>query len=306
MKDDSQIKFLSVNFYFLKEVDPVKHMKPCLRLKVDKLDHLVQDLALLNNLSPHHLDEGNRYHQEHDSSFDPADYDGVLGDKAIAAMQYMSDSQRQEDLLGVIDFNFGMFETLMSGYETHEDYLKNLKQELYKIHRRQILGLPSCVALGSPPLKQGDSSDFKERIEQKLKKQMAKYRLQKPLLHPISCTIIVIQPDETQYAGKQKDIDNYAFHFILPTVHQELAPLTTLGGIFNDTYLHSEDFEGFPPQKGLPKSVLQYTIIEIPRLNDDPKEGSVFMFLGKGRFHECYWKELDHKIDKALEGDGLY
>ncbi len=56
----------------------------------------------------------------------------------------------------------------------------------------------------------------------------------------------------------------------------------------------------------IPKSVLQYTIVELPRLKDDSKEGSVYMFLGKGRFYECYWKELDHNIDQALEGDGLY
>ncbi len=135
---------------------------------------------------------------------------------------------------------------------------------------------------------------------------MARFNLQQPILHPICCTIIVIQPDETQYTGKQKDIDNYAFHFILPIVHKELAPLTTLGSIYHDTYPLAEDSEDIPQQKGLPKSVLQYTIIELPRLKGDSMEGSVYMFLGKGRFHECYWKELDNKVDQALEALGLY
>jgi len=103
-----------------------------------------------------------------------------------------------------------------------------------------------------------------------------------PILHPLGCAIIVIQPDGHEYPDNQKDIDNYAFHYVMPIVHRLLSPQTTLENIYHKYYPRAKgDTGGSNFNKGLPESVIQYQIVEIPRIDSDPIEGCVFMFIGK-------------------------
>lgn len=294
MEDDSQIKYLNVSFY-------VSEKKSSFTLKACKLDHLVLDLALLRDLDTDFQNEDHDCFQEYDNERFLEKHNKFFDDTTVTILQYMDERNRQESLLDIIGFNFHMFETLMYGYERHNDCLSHFKNKLYQIRRDQIFNFPSCVTLGPPPLATGDSNNFKKLIKDSLNQKMLKFGLTKPILHPIRCTIVVIQPDETIHVGKRKDIDNYAFDFILPIVHEELAPYTTIGKIFNSTYPFANEHSYFPSQNGLPNSVLQYTVIEIPRLSTDPEEGSVFMFLGIATLQGCYWNELDFKIDHILK-----
>jgi hypothetical protein len=160
--------------------------------------------------------------------------------------------------------------------------------------------------LGSPPSSKKRNDQFNKSVKDAIEIELSKYKLKNRLLHPIRCTILVIQPERSKRGGNIKDLDNYAFRNILPIIHNVLNPQVTLEAIYYDTYPLADDIKEPQRLNDLPKSVVQYTILEIPRLEDDPKEGSVFMFLGKETFHDCYWEELDNKIGQALDDDEFY
>lgn len=272
MMDDAQIKFLSVDF----------HVSNTNRLSIraNKLGNLVQDLVFLRDAGDLHLNKSQNFSHGFDPKFNADKSHDLFSAKTSAAIKYMHESDRQNDLLGSTGFQFFMFEILLSGYESFKNPMRNV-----------ILNLPNCIKLGHPPLQTRSTDDFIQNIKYAVKVEISRYKLQGPVLHPISCTIIVIQPDTSNYAGNRIDLDNYAFRHILPIVHQELSPHITLTSIHNDTFPFTN--KSAFSRKGLPKSVVQYSVIEIPRLEDDPKEGSVFMFLGKATFRDCFWNELD-------------
>jgi len=289
IKDDSQIKFLTVNYY-------VTEHEPHIRLTIDRLRHVVSDLQMLY-WNDKDSENTNREHFCFDHEFNPEDCRDILGNDSVRAMKYIQDHTRQGEMLETINFNFWMFTILLYGY-----FLRNpLLAEIYKIQRNQILSFSSCINLGPPPLKSGGSIKFKDEIEKRLKNTLAEFRVSVPILHPLGCAIIVIQPDGHEYPDNQKDIDNYAFHYVMPIVHRLLSPQTTLENIYHKYYPRAKgDTGGSNFNKGLPESVIQYQIVEIPRIDSDPIEGCVFMFIGKAEHSKCWWSELDHRIDMVV------
>lgn len=293
ISDDSQIKLLTVNYY-------VAGNDPRIRLTIDRFSHLVSDLQMLywHEKESEDFENGRCFF---DNNFNPEDYRELLSDDAVTAMKYSQAHAKQGDTLEAINFNFQMLKIMMSGYFTRDPLLKEFDRKIYEIQRNQILSFPSCIKLGSPPLKSGDSAKFKQEIETCLTNTLARLRVSVPILHQLGCAIIVIQPDIYIYPDNQKDIDNYAMHYVMPIVHRELSPQTTLENIFHKNYpLANKDASGSSSNKSLPESVIQYQIVEIPRLDSDPKEGCVFMFIGKAEHFNCWWSELDRRIDMVV------
>lgn len=290
IKDDSQIKFLSVNY-------SIANFKPSISFEMARFKHLIDDLKMLDQISPNSKEQQTEDSFSH-YQFNPEHYKDAFSEKTISAMKFCQRSDRQSDRLNVINFNFFMFKLLLSGYFEDDSSAAEFKKKLYEIQRNNILALSSCIDLGALPLEKGDSAEFKEKIHQSLKAQMDKFKISKPLLHQLSCTIIAIQPNPEIYHRKQKDLDNYALHYILPAVHKELSPQTTLENIYNRYYpLANEHPLGTGRALGLPESVIQYQILEIPRTESDDKKGSIHMFFGKGEYPSCCWQELDRRLD---------
>ncbi len=160
------------------------------------------------------------------------------------------------------------------------------------------LGIP----FPSKPTEEGKTKVFKEEVKKILEDFKRRYPILFPLKSVLGVTILFLPPKNGNI-----DLDNLARKYIVPFINDIIQPPRN--------YAETVSFEDMPNDflkkhlleelEKLPKephySIVQYQIIEVPRVKDDLPEGYIRLLFNDGSYESNLWIKLKHILDKWKE-----
>lgn len=145
---------------------------------------------------------------------------------------------------------------------------------------------------------EGGSTLFKSEVSAALAAFKKKYPLFERLETPTSVTILLTPPE----VGKDIDLDNLARTYVVPAVHEMLAPpLTSASRLLESGSPEwKERLKAmFENQTGIPKaSITHYQVARLARRDKDPKQGSVRLVLCDGTGVRSFPQAVEDAIDR--------
>jgi hypothetical protein len=172
-----------------------------------------------------------------------------------------------------------IYRGLVKRRSTPKDLFDSLARMLRQVFSMGI----ATVDLGPPAAQDGDSDRFRKKVQSALTAMRQDQALFDPLLTTVGITILYVPP----LAGQKIDLDNLAMH-IVPYVRLELKPPATLLHAiehFKPTIISDLNEQLKRLHRVEKNQVTRYQVFEIPRLEDDPPEGSVRLLLhGRNEF----------------------
>jgi hypothetical protein len=224
------------------------------------------------------------------------DYENKLGEETSERLNLLKRRSLQEALLLRRQIHpeqlitlFGPDELRGSPYKRIFDHLRAAMRDL------QMRALTS-VSLGALPSRSGDSERFTAELDQTLDD----FRAANPYMFPLLTTIGVTVVHTPGTLSQGIDLDNLA-RKIIPAIHEKLSPpatgfhgLTPLERVKGDPHFD----EIWASLKRVPKyHVSRYQMLEIPRTDSDPEEGSLKLILHSGSDEGLGpWHEMDQTI----------
>jgi len=302
-KDDSQIKILIANYY-------LRHSKPEIRIASYRFSDFIKDIELVYNIMSsdydHKLDES-------EEAIDSADvFD--LRIKLRELERHKEDYIKMGD--GLYEFQkLYLLRAIQEKYLIRNDFrIKDLipffwhsfyssrkwssdkhQSAQWDKTREYIFLTADFFKLGKAPTVEGETKDFKRKLEHQLKNFRLKHNVLFPLLQPIGVTVIFIPPKVR--VVDVVDLDNLA-RYIVPFVNTVLEPPPTLERAFKykslNKPLKNEAAERIPPN-----CITGYQIICVPRKDSDPVGGRIEFVLTEGFNHKTnVWLQVNTIIDK--------
>jgi len=155
------------------------------------------------------------------------------------------------------------------------------------------------IHLPSKPTEKLKSKEFKEEIKKNLEDFKKRYPVLFPLKSILGVTVLFLQPK-----NENTDLDNLARKYIVPFINKIVQPPRS----YAETINIDEVTDDFPRKRfleerdKLPKyprhSIVQYQIIEMPRLEHDSPEGYIRLFFNDGSYESNLWAKLKHILDE--------
>ena len=315
LNSDRYIDVLIVN-YHLRQLT-----KPSICLQLDTFTNFAQDITLVERIR--HRDFRDETSYDADSIWG----EGHRHDRLSDAMENLQECERQraniEARWGHATFDVMHRMNLMQAQELYLDVFEPKVQDLLFLlgplvsgdngmvrllnaqTRNMIVTPPFMLDLNHAPVERGGKNVFKNNVSEALSAFKSKHPLLFPLLHTVGVTILCVPPKNQAADGKEQyvDLDNLA-GYVIPAVHEVLAPPTDTVHTFNVTAIADEQtrrwFEDRLEQlKRTPKySVTQYQIIRLPRLASDPDNGFVRLALCNGTPYTGLWHRMDEIINR--------
>jgi hypothetical protein len=147
---------------------------------------------------------------------------------------------------------------------------------------------------GHRPLKHGDTKMFRDRVQEALKDFKDRLPVLFPLLTPCGVTIFYVPPRQ----GGKVDLDNLVRRAIIPAVHEIFKPPVTPATFFRALEKAQPGgpnlAKSLERYRGSPEfHVASYDVLCLPRLDDDPANGSVKLILHDSEPDQTTWSSLD-------------
>ncbi len=319
-KDDSQIKILISHYH----LDEFGKQKPHIRIRSYNLSKFYKDIELADRIINNKFDDSDYFlhsklknYSEKDLELDDdSDYFAEIKDLKNSKDFHINNFGEQsyyfqkDFLIRRIQERylrqnklelFELISLFKSNFSFYKKYANDIRfkeiWDTWDTNRNLIFLASNFLELGNAPLREGETSIFKENLQKKLRSFKKKYKILFPLLQPISVIIIFLPPKYNIV-----DLDNLA-RYIVPFVNDILKPPASFQLIYDKKYLNKllkkdvELVQRFPPN-----SIASYQLIHIPRKENDPDNGEIKFIITDGLYNKSnVWKIINDFIEKWEE-----
>ena len=318
--DDRQVKLLIVNYHLGEG--------PAIHIQAETLRSFICDLDLIRRIQADDFEEGNKFDdyelsdardelddkltgddlddddftvrelRELESQKDP--YIKKLGLKSYLAYRNMLIRGIQHNYLKSRQLDINWLLSIFPSFYLHEKS-RATGIELYKniAHMGRNFVSTIGIHLPSKPTNKEKTKEFKEEIKRTFENFKKKYPVLFPLTSVLGVTVLFLPPK-----GEITDLDNLARKYIVPFINEIVQPPRHYVETIN-----IDDMTDDPLKKHfleelsrLPKdprySIVQYQIIEVPRIADDSPEGYIRLFFNDGSYESNLWAKLKHILDE--------
>lgn len=319
-KDDCQIKLLIVNYHLGEG--------PAIHVEADTLRNFICDLDLFRRIEGNDFEESEKF-DEHDlASFSHKLEDKLHGndmDDVHSTPRDLRDLEASKDVyIKKNGLKFYLSYRDMVIRDIQCDYLKSRQLTVnwllsifpsyYLKERSRITGIelfgriPNVgrnfvstlgIHLPTKPTEEGKSKEFKKEIKIILQDFKKRYPVLFPLKSVLGITVLFLPPK-----NENTDLDNLARKYIVPFINEVVQPPRHYAETVNisdvsDGFIKKDLLEDL---NRLPKdprhSIVQYQIIEVPRLENDSPEGYIRLFFNDGGYESNLWVKVKHILDE--------
>lgn len=318
--DDSQVKLLIINYHLGEG--------PAIHINVETLRNFICDLDLFRRIQSNDFEESQKFDdydlrkssrkledELHNNDFDEVHvtvrdlkeleaqkniYVKKYGSKFYSSYRDMVIRDVQSDYLKSRQISINWLLSIFPSYYLQEKS-KAIGMEMFK--NIEYMGRNFVNTLGirlpSKPTKTERFKEYKEGIKKILEDFKKRYQVLFPLKSVLGITVLFLPPK-----GENTDLDNLARKYIVPFVNEIVQPPRNYAETINiddmtDDFLKKHYLEQL---KKLPKdprhSIVQYQVIEVPRLEHDSPEGYIRLFFNDGSYESNLWNKLKHILDK--------
>ena len=319
--NDSQIKLLIVNYHLGKG--------PAIHINVETLRNFIYDLDLIRRIRSDDFEESEKYDEyglskardelrgilneddlDKDDDFPIRDLKKLEAQKDLYIKKHGLKSystyrnfiicyiQRRYLKYRHLDINW-LLSIFPSYYLKEKSKATGIKmfENIAMIGRNFVSTLG--IRLPSKPTEKEKAKEFKKAIKVVLEDFKKKYPVLFPIKSVLGITVLFLPPK-----NEFTDLDNLAKKYIVPFVNEIVQPPRSYAEIINIDSMTDDFFKKhyLEELKRLPKnprySIVQYQIIEIPRLENDPAEGYIRLFFNEGGYESNLWFKIKHILDK--------
>lgn len=318
--DDGQIKLLIVNYHLGRG--------PLIHIQAETLRSFICDLDLIRRIQTDDFEDSIKFDKydlsrAHDTVAELIKKNN-LDDSAYDALHEFRQFEKHKDCY-IRKYGLKSYTTYrnFSLWSIQRDYLKNSRLDIiwlmtifpsyYYQEQRRVTGLKIFdeistigrdfvftlgISLPSKPTKKKESVKFKKEIKQVLDDFKKSHSLLFPLKSVLGLTVLFLPPK-----GEHTDLDNLARKYVVPYVTEIIQPprcyaeTIDINNMPNDS-IKAQYLEQLKILPNNPRhSIVQYQIIEIPRLGSDPPDGYMRLLFNDGGHESNLLFTVKHILD---------